>query len=184
ELFRATWDTLTPIGADPGGAGWLRYGWSEAELACREWFRTEAAARGLAVESDRNGNLYAWWGDPGGTGAVVTGSHFDSVPHGGAYDGPLGIVSGLLAIDLLRQRGFTPRRPVAVAAFAEEEGSRFGVACLGSRLLTGEIAPERALALRAADGVSLADAMRAAGTDPAAIGADPDRLARISWFIE
>lgn len=182
--FRALWDTLLPIGADAAGLGWLRYGWSAAELACRQWFRDQATTRGLAVEADRNGNLYAWWGDPDGTDAVVTGSHFDSVPHGGAYDGPLGIVSGLLAIDLLRERGFAPRRPVAVAAFAEEEGSRFGVACLGSRLLTGEIAPERARALRAADGVSLADAMRAAGTDPAAIGADPDRLARISCFIE
>src|SRR5690606_9696915 len=184
ELFRATWDTLTPIGADPGGAGWLRYGWSEAELACREWFRTEAAARGLAVEADRNGNLFAWWGDPQGTGAVVTGSHFDSVPHGGAYDGPLGIVSGLLAVDVLRERGVRPRRPVAVAAFAGEEGSRFGLACLGARLLTGAIDPDHARTLRDRDGVSLAGAMAAAEVAPEGIGPEPERLARIGAFVE
>jgi N-carbamoyl-L-amino-acid hydrolase len=71
--------------------------------------------------------------------AIVTGSHLDSVPDGGAFDGPLGVVSAFAAIDLLRSRGFAPARPIAVAAFSEEEGARFGVACLGSRLLTGAI---------------------------------------------
>jgi N-carbamoyl-L-amino-acid hydrolase len=115
---------------------------------------------------------------------VVTGSHFDSVPHGGAYDGPLGIVSGLLALDLLAERGAVPRRPVAVAAFVEEEGARFGVACLGTRLLTGTIDPGRARALTDRDGVTLAAAMDSAGADPAEVGPDPDRLARIGCFVE
>lgn len=184
ERFRRLWDTLLPVGADPAGAGWLRYGWSEADLACRAWFAQQAQARGLAVETDQNGNLYGWLGDPAAGDAVVTGSHFDSVPHGGAYDGPLGIVSGLLALELLAERGARPRRPVAVAAFAEEEGSRFGVACLGSRLLTGTIDPDRARALTDAGGVSLGEAMRAAGVDPAAIGPDPRRLARFGCFVE
>jgi beta-ureidopropionase / N-carbamoyl-L-amino-acid hydrolase len=184
ERFRVLWDTLLPIGRDPDGAGWVRYGFSPADLACRDWFTGQAAARGLTVETDRNGNVFAWWGDPDAGDAVVTGSHFDSVPHGGAYDGPLGIVSGLLALDLLRQRGVEPRRPVAVAAFAEEEGSRFGVACLGTRLLTGALDPDTARALTDSDGVTLAEAVTAAGHDPEALGADPPRLARIGTFLE
>ncbi len=184
EPFRAMWDTLLPIGRDPDGAGWVRYGFSPADLACRDWFTEQATARRLSVETDRNGNLFAWWGDPAAGDAVVTGSHFDSVPHGGAYDGPLGIVSGLLALDLLRQRGAEPRRPVAVAAFAEEEGSRFGVACLGSRLLTGALDPDTARGLTDSDGLTLAAAITGAGHDPEALGADPQRLARIGAFVE
>jgi beta-ureidopropionase / N-carbamoyl-L-amino-acid hydrolase len=182
--FRELWQTLLPIGRDPGGAGWTRPGWSAAELACRAWFREQAGARGLAVEADRNGNLFAFLGDPAAPGAVVTGSHFDSVPHGGAYDGPLGLVSALLAVDLLAERGVRPRRPVAVAAFAEEEGSRFGLACLGSRLLSGSVDPDRARALTDRHGTTLAQAMAAAGADPDGIGPDPDRLARVGAFVE
>ena len=70
-------------------------------------------------------------------GAVLTGSHLDSVLDGGAYDGPLGVVSALAAVDVLRSRGFEPARPIGVSVFVEEEGSRFGLACLGSRLATG-----------------------------------------------
>ena len=71
---------------------------------------------------------------------MLTGSHLDSVLDGGAYDGPLGVVSALAAVDLLRERGFVPARPIGVSVFVEEEGSRFGLACLGSRLATGAIA--------------------------------------------
>ncbi|HEY8471179.1 MAG TPA: allantoate amidohydrolase [Natronosporangium sp.] len=181
--FRQLWESLLPIGRARSGDGWLRYGWSPAELACRDWFAAQAKERGLTVHTDGNGNLFAWWGDPDAGDAVVTGSHFDSVPHGGAYDGPLGIVSGLLAIDELRARGATPVRPVAVAAFAEEEGSRFGVACLGSRLLTGELDPVRARALTDRDGVTLAEAMASAGADPTRLGPDPV-LPRIGAFVE
>ena len=126
---------------------------------------------------------------PGGTvapraGTVVTGSHLDSVPDGGAFDGPLGVVSAFAAIDLLRSRGFAPARPVAVAAFCEEEGARFGVACLGSRLLTGAITPDAARAQRDVNGISLAEAMAAAGHDPEGIGPDEDLLASIGAYVE
>ena len=80
--------------------------------------------------------------------AVVTGSHLDSVLDGGAYDGPLGVVSALAALDLLVSRGFTPARPLGVSVFVEEEGSRFGLACLGSRLATGAVSWDAARALR------------------------------------
>jgi N-carbamoyl-L-amino-acid hydrolase len=120
----------------------------------------------------------------GSTGAIVTGSHLDSVPDGGAFDGPLGIVSGFAAIGLLRSRGFEPARPIAVAAFSEEEGARFGVACLGSRLLTGAITPEAARGLRDGGGVTLADAMAAAGHDPGGLGPDEELLASIGAYVE
>ncbi|GGK06170.1 Zn-dependent hydrolase [Pilimelia anulata] len=177
--FRKLWDELAPIGRDAGTGGYLRYAFSPAERECRAWFAAQAAHRGLALDEDGNGNLFAWWGDPAAGGAVVTGSHFDSVPHGGAYDGPLGIVSAFLAVDLLRERGHAPRVPVAVAAFVEEEGGRFGVPCLGSRLLTGAIAPERAGALRDPAGVSFAEALGAA---PA--GARPELVGRIGHVVE
>ncbi|MEV4725879.1 M20/M25/M40 family metallo-hydrolase, partial [Micromonospora humida] len=151
--FRELWDEIAPVGRDADSGGYLRYALTPAELRLREWFRAQAELRGMPVSEDGNGNLFAWWGDPATGGAVLTGSHFDSVPHGGAYDGPLGIVSAFLAVDELRAAGVTPLRPVVVAAFVEEEGARFGVPCLGSRLLTGEIDADRAAGLRDATGV-------------------------------
>jgi N-carbamoyl-L-amino-acid hydrolase len=177
--FRELWDEIAPIGRDPSSGGYLRYAWSPPELALREWFHAQAALRQLPVTDDGNGNLFAWYGRPDAGGAVLTGSHFDSVPHGGAYDGPLGIVSAFLALDALRTTGVALRRPIAVAAFAEEEGSRFGLACLGSRLLTGAVEPAAAAALRDRDATTLAEVL---GGPPA--GARPDLLRRFGAFVE
>jgi beta-ureidopropionase / N-carbamoyl-L-amino-acid hydrolase len=184
ERFAALWRSLAPIGRDETSGGYLRYAWSDAELACREWFVEEALDRALTVEPDGNGNLWAWWGDPRAGDAVVTGSHLDSVPHGGAFDGPLGIVSALLAVDLMRERDVTPTRPLGIAAFTEEEGSRFGVACLGSRLLTGAFPVDRVHSLVDRDGVSLTAAMAEADVDASNLGPDQDRLRRLGAFVE
>jgi N-carbamoyl-L-amino-acid hydrolase len=152
----------------------------------REWFAGECASRGLDLIEDRMGNQWAWWGDPdrSATGGVVTGSHLDSVPDGGAFDGPLGVVSGLLAIDRLRSNGYTPRRPIAVVNFVDEEGARFGVSCAGSRMITGVLSADRARALPDAGGVTMAEAMRAAGRRPEHLGPDPEALARVGAFVE
>jgi len=182
ELDRM-WGQLAPIGREPDG-GYRRLAWTDVDLAMRGWFTDEASARGLDVREDRAGNLWAWWGDPAEGDAVATGSHLDSVPQGGAYDGPLGVVSGLLAVDLLRTRGVEPNRPVAVVAFGDEEGARFGVACAGSRLLTGRLDPEQALALTDDEGVSLAEALRAAGREPGRLGADPEVVGTLGRFVE
>jgi N-carbamoyl-L-amino-acid hydrolase len=181
--FEEMWAELSPIGRDARSGGYRRFVWTPSELECRAWFLEEASRRGLDVERDRNGNLFAWWGGRG-PGAVVTGSHLDSVPGGGAFDGPLGVVTALAAVDRLKEQGVRPVRPIGIAVFAEEEGARFGVACLGSRLLAGAITPERARGLTDADGVTVADAWGSNGLDPQAIGRDDDLLGRIGCFVE
>jgi N-carbamoyl-L-amino-acid hydrolase len=198
--FAAMWESLLPIGRDPTTGGYHRYAWTGADRACRAWFFAAAAARDLRALTDRNGNLWAWWdpspAEPGepvtgagaaghpGAGAIVTGSHLDSVPDGGAFDGPLGVVSGFAALDVLRERRCRLARPLAVAAFSEEEGGRFGLACLGSRLLAGATSPDTARDLRDQAGTTLAAAMRAAGQDPAALGRDDDLLSGIAAYVE
>jgi N-carbamoyl-L-amino-acid hydrolase len=179
--FGQLWHSLEPIGRT--SSGYRRYSWTQSDAECRRWFVDQATARGLDVAPDKNGNLWAWWGAQG-KGAIVTGSHLDSVPDGGAFDGPLGVGSALAAIDLLRERGTEPARPVAVVVFVEEEGARFGLACLGSKLLTGAVDPGRARGLTDDRGVTYADAVTAAGLDPGAIGPDDELLSSIDAFVE
>ncbi|TDD09533.1 allantoate amidohydrolase [Nonomuraea deserti] len=178
-------EPLAHVGRDPATGGYVRDAWSPADLELREWFAGEAARRGLGLREDRNGNLWGWWGDPSPRRpGVVTGSHLDSVRQGGAYDGPLGVVSAFAALDLLKARGVTPAVPVGVACFTDEEGARFGVPCMGSRLLTGLLEPERALGLKDDDGDTLADVMTGAGRRPRTIGRDDETLAMIGTFVE
>ncbi|NUP66935.1 MAG: allantoate amidohydrolase [Nonomuraea sp.] len=177
-------EPLAQTGRDPRTGGYVRDAWSAEDMELRGWFAGEAARRGLDLREDRNGNLWAWWGDPSRRPGVVTGSHLDSVRQGGAYDGPLGVVSAFAALDLLRERGVTPGRPVGVACFTDEEGARFGMPCMGSRLLTGALSPERALALTDDDGDTLADVMSRAGRKPEAVGRDAETLATVGVFVE
>jgi N-carbamoyl-L-amino-acid hydrolase len=161
---------LDGIGRDERG-GWSRPGFGPIADALRAWFTERAEAIGLTVLPDANGTVWAWWGEPA-DGAVVTGSHLDSVPGGGRFDGPLGVVSALVAVERLRSAGFRPARPIAVVVLAEEEGSLLGVACLGSRLMTGAL-PEQ----------QVRELARQAGLGPDA-GRDDAALARIGRFIE
>ncbi|AIR98780.1 allantoate amidohydrolase [Streptomyces glaucescens] len=178
------WAELLPIGRSSASGGYRRYAWTGADTECRAWFRAQAEARGLRYEVDRNGNQWAWLGDPEAGDAVVTGSHLDSVPDGGAFDGPLGIVSSFAALDELRAREADVGKPLGIVNFGDEEGARFGLACVGSRLAAGQLTPEQAHRLTDADGITLPRAMEAAGHDPEAIGPDPGRLARIGAFVE
>jgi acetylornithine deacetylase/succinyl-diaminopimelate desuccinylase-like protein len=139
--FDELWSSLAEIGRDPRG-GYSRLPWTPPELACREWFAAQAAERGMASETDRNGNLWAWWGDPAAGGVVATGSHLDSVPSGGAYDGALGVACGFAAGDArsLWSRSATRRAHVLGPPASAPGSSR---ACStrttrdGSRTLTG-----------------------------------------------
>ncbi|MYZ11650.1 allantoate amidohydrolase [Streptomyces sp. SID2999] len=178
------WRELAPIGRHRDSGGYRRYAWTPADAECRAWFKEQAEGRGLAYEVDRNGNQWAWLGDPAEGDAVVTGSHLDSVPDGGAFDGPLGVVSSFAALDELRARETPLNRPLGIVNFGDEEGARFGLACVGSRLAAGQLTVEQAHRLTDGDGITLPKAMAAAGYDPDAIGADPERLARIGAFVE
>ena len=177
---------ISAVGTDALRGGYTRPVYSTAELDLRSWFTEQAEKRGLSVETDRNGAIWAWWDIPGGdrSNSLVTGSHLDSVPGGGPFDGPLGVASALVAVDILKARMATPPRPLAVVVFPEEEGSRFGVACLGSRLLAGAIDPDEARNLRDPDGSTFADVARANGLDPRHIGKDEQLLGRIGAFVE
>ncbi len=184
--FERMWSDLAPIGRSTTSGGYFRQPFTPPERELADWFREQAEARGLRLEADSTGNLVAWWDPAGGIvpdvsprdtpdshaerqglsrqGGVLTGSHLDSVLDGGAYDGPLGVVSGLAAIDELRSRGSAPDRPIGVSVFVEEEGSRFGLACLGSRLATGTLAWDKARLLRDRDGVALEEVVEGGGT--------------------
>lgn len=183
-LFDALWAELEEIGRDPHSGGYRRFAWTREDLLLREWFAGHCQELGLEVVEDRAGNQWAWWGDPDQAPGVVTGSHLDSVPDGGAFDGPLGVVSALAAVAELRERGIVPRRPLGVVNFADEEGARFGVACGGSRIVTGVLDADRARSLRDAQGVTLAEAWRRAGRDPEGLGPDPQALRRVAAVVE
>jgi len=174
---------IEDIGRDHARGGYSRHLFDSAERALRDWFTSRTRDLGLDVEHDANGNIWAYWG-PRGNGTVATGSHLDSVPGGGAFDGPLGVASALSAVAGMRSDGVTPRRPLAVVAFAEEEGSRFGVACLGSKLMTGAIDPGRVNDLTDAAGVTFREAAADFGLDPDATGRDEARLASLAAFVE
>jgi len=169
------WADLAPIGRSASSGGYFRQPFAAAERELAAWFVEQCRARGLRVETDAFGNTVGWW-DGGSGPAVLTGSHLDSVLDGGAYDGPLGVVSALAAIDLMRSRGFRPARPIGVGVFVEEEGSRFGLACLGSRLATGLMSWEAARELRDREGVALGDVVD---------GGAPSRLLEgVGTFVE
>lgn len=161
--------------------GYTRLAWDDATMTLREWFAGQAAALGLDLVEDGNGNQIAWWGH--GTDALLVGSHLDSVPEGGPLDGPLGVSSALAAVAQLKASGWVPSRPLGVVNFTDEEGGRFGVACLGSRLATGAITPEAALALRDDAGNSLGEVMAAQGRDPRAAG-PASWLADVTQYVE
>src|SRR4249919_429441 len=161
DHFEQMWADLAPVGRSSASGGYFRQPFTTPERELSSWFAEQVAARGLRLQVDGFGNTVAWWNAGSGAG-VLTGSHLDSVLDGGAYDGPLGVVSALAAVDELRSRGVVPARPIGVSVFVEEEGSRFGLACLGSRLAAGAVAWPDALALRDRDGVSFEDALSGA----------------------
>ena len=174
------WRDLAPVGRSAASGGYRRSPFGSAEREATAWFLEQCAVRSLEVERDPFGNVVAWWRPAPAEArpAVLTGSHLDSVPDGRAYDGPLGVVSALAAVDVLRDRGFTPSRPLGVGVFVEEEGSRFGLACLGSRLAIGEVTWSRARSMTDRDGVSLEDAMSEVERGEAAL------LAHVDCFVE
>jgi len=130
--------------------------YSEKDLAARERIKSLCLAAGLKLREDAVGNLFArWLGAEDSLPAIGTGSHIDAIPNAGRYDGVLGVLGGLEAIRTLQSAGFRPKRSIELIAFTSEEPTRFGIGCLGSRLMSGSLALENALALSDSEGRSL-----------------------------
>lgn len=180
-LFDELFDELTVIGLDADGST-TRLMWTEETAAAGAWFDRTAMRLGLQPSVDRNGNRWAWSAPPA-AGAIVTGSHLDSVPGGGRFDGALGVLTGLVAVHLLTLRGGL-ERPLAVVSFADEEGGRFDIPTFGSRAMLGSLDVEASLERADAAGVTLRTALIDAGLDPEAMGRDEPSLARIGAFVE
>ncbi len=180
ELFTELFDELGAIGLDASQAT-TRLAWTPEAALAADWFDRTARRLGLDPQTDRNGNRWAWAGSPA-AGAVVTGSHLDSVREGGRFDGALGVVTGLIAVHLLTRRGLDA--PMAVVSFADEEGGRFDTPTFGSRAMLGSLDVQAILERLDRDGVTLREALQGAGLEPEQLGPDPERLKQIGAFVE
>ena len=139
---------------------------SQADLEARRFVKAECAAAGLAVREDAVGNTFARWaGAEPELPAVGTGSHIDAIPHSGRYDGTVGVLGGLEAVRVLQETGFRPRRSIELVMFTSEEPTRFGIGCLGSRLLSGSLDASAGERLKDSDGRSLNEVRQGAGFD-------------------
>jgi N-carbamoyl-L-amino-acid hydrolase len=137
---------------------------SEPDSRARVWLRELYKEAGLAVREDAVGNTFArWHGIDPNLSAVGTGSHIDAIPHSGRYDGTVGVLGGLEAIRTLQRSGFRPRRSIELLMFTSEEPTRFGIGCLGSRMLCGALSMAEATDLRDSSGLTLDDVRASAG---------------------
>jgi ureidoglycolate amidohydrolase len=137
---------------------------SRADLEARAWVAALCSDVGLQIRQDAIGNTFARWvGSDASAPAVGTGSHIDAIPNAGKYDGVVGVLGGLAAIRALQRSGFTPRHSIELLIFTSEEPTRFGVGCLGSRMLSGTLSAEAAAALTDKDGHTVDEVRRSAG---------------------
>lgn len=138
--------------------------YTPTDLAARTYLKEQAAEAGLAVREDGIGNtFFRWDGTEADLPPVATGSHIDAIPHSGRYDGVVGVLGGLEAIRALQASGFEPRRSIELLLFTSEEPTRFGIGCLGSRALAGQLDPDDLAALTDRDGRTLDEVRREAG---------------------
>src|SRR6267154_2558902 len=134
------------------------------DLKARAWIIARCEEAGLAVRQDAIGNIFARWvGTAAAAPAVGTGSHIDAIPNAGKYDGVVGVLGGLEAIRALQRSGFRPKHSIELLVFATEEPTRFGIGCLGSRLLSGTLSAEAAAKLKDRDGESVDEVRKRAG---------------------
>jgi ureidoglycolate amidohydrolase len=148
--------------ADPPAV--TRIVFTPTDLKARAWLRKLCEDAGLTLRQDAIGNMFARWGGTDlAVPAVGTGSHIDAIPNAGKYDGVAGVLGGLEAIRALQRGGFHPKHSIELLVFTSEEPTRFGIGCLGSRLLSGTLSPEAAKRLKDSAGESIEDVRRKAG---------------------
>ena len=156
-------ETLASFSGDTP-PGITRLVFSAADQEARSWLKLQCREAGLAVREDAVGNMFARWvGVRPELGAIGTGSHIDAVPHSGKFDGTVGVLGGLEAIRALQQSGFQPQRSIELLLFTAEEPTRFGLGCLGSRMLIGGLGGAADAQLKDPEGSTLAQLRAAAG---------------------
>jgi ureidoglycolate amidohydrolase len=144
--------TLTDVEPADNGTAVTRVVFSPDDLRARAWLKDLAIAEDFEVRDDAVGNIFIRWvGSEPGLPAVATGSHTDAIPHAGMYDGTVGVLGGLEAMRALKRSGLRPRRSIELVMFTSEEPTRFGIGCIGSRLMSGTLDPKRADTLREAN---------------------------------
>ena len=122
---------------------------NEADLRARAYVKTLCEESWLTITEDAIGNTFArWHGSEPDLAPIATGSHIDAIPNAGSYDGTVGVLGGLEAIRSLQRAGFHPRRSIELIIFTAEEPTRFGIGCLGSRMIGNVLSPDAARALR------------------------------------
>jgi ureidoglycolate amidohydrolase len=142
---------FTSIEPSTEGTAVTRVVFTPDDLRARAWLKHLAESEGLTVREDAVGNtFFRWVGTEPDLPAVATGSHIDAIPHAGMYDGTVGVLGGLEAIRALKRSGARPRRSIELVLLTSEEPTRFGIGCVGSRLISGTLDPERADALHGA----------------------------------
>ena len=177
-------EELAEFTAEPGAAGVTREVFTAPYMAACQWLAGLMEQAGLAVRSDSFGNLFGRLeGEDPAAAVVMSGSHIDTVPDGGRFDGTLGVLGAIEAVRQLRAGDWRPRRSVEVVAFAGEE-PRFGKGCIGSRAMTGTLARDALETLRDRSGTTLAEAMRACGLDPDELAAAQIDPKRVHAFVE
>jgi len=160
--------TFTHVEPSPLGTAVTRIVFTPDDLSARAWLKELAAEAGLEIREDTVGNtFFRWAGTAPNLPAVATGSHIDAIPHAGMYDGTVGVIGGLEAIRALQRSGMRPKRSIELVLLTSEEPTRFGIGCLGSRLLGGILDPAKADTLhgaqRGAEEETLAQVRSAAG---------------------
>jgi len=155
-------DLATISDAEPPAV--TRVVFSSTDLKARHWLRARCEESGLSVREDAVGNIFARWsGSDPAAPAIGTGSHIDAIPNAGKFDGVVGVLGGLEAIRALQRSGFRPRRSIELLMFTSEEPTRFGIGCIGSRMLSGTLSAKEAQRLKDDSGASLDEVRKRAG---------------------
>lgn len=172
-------------GFTDAGTPWTRRAFTPLHLRSREWLRDQFAAAGMHVSLDAGGNLVGRIEGTGPTAAppLVTGSHCDTVPSGGRFDGIIGVLAGIEVAHALRESGAALSRPLEVIDFLSEEPSEYGISCVGSRAIAGQLSPAM-LEARSPDGETLAQGLRRIGGDPDALHRPLRDAGSVAAFVE
>lgn len=167
KRFERNFNAISEFGALKGG-GLTRLAFSKEDLEAREFLINLIEKNGFKLKIDNVGNIYAIYdeGCEADAKPVCVGSHIDSVPNGGFYDGTLGVMAGLEALSSIKEAGIKLKRPLWLINFSCEESSRFKTATIGSKIISGKLSQQRLHELKDEDGISLFEAMSAAGFKP------------------